>query len=405
MFKNGVPGIPLSKDWSTHKKLAFFKMMVDAGVLPWQTFSGNPLQFNAPKAHTLKSVKVEFEPKQDLHGYDAPWPAGGGKNIVHFEDVPTTTKNAVTYRIENNILYINGTATAGFSISAEAISLGSATYTLSAQTLSGTLGGVNNSLNAYSSAQTRYIAAFGNTGSGVRTFTDDIARIDMSINNTATFNNAVIGLQLEINASKTFFAPYSNISPISGWTGVDIYDEPDYDPTATPKLTVTWQDEAGTVYGGYLRINRDGSVDLIAPTMLWTAPNTGWSVYGEDIYYHNIPDETINVEAGARWYSMSSTFKRLQSLGNWYQVINAGEYTYNVSGISGQKRVWIRYDGAGTFSDVVNGATFVFLLQNPVTYHLPSVEALQALQGINTIWSDANGDVTVEARAEAVNNA
>ena len=35
------------------------------GMPDWQTFVGNPLQFDAPKAHTLKSVKVSFEASED----------------------------------------------------------------------------------------------------------------------------------------------------------------------------------------------------------------------------------------------------------------------------------------------------------------------------------------------------
>ena len=50
------------------------------GLIDWDEFTGNPVQFLAPKRHTLKSVKAYFSPKQDLHGQDAPYPAGGRKN-------------------------------------------------------------------------------------------------------------------------------------------------------------------------------------------------------------------------------------------------------------------------------------------------------------------------------------
>lgn len=30
----------------------------------------------------MKSCVVKMEPIQDLHGYDSPWPAGGGKNLA-----------------------------------------------------------------------------------------------------------------------------------------------------------------------------------------------------------------------------------------------------------------------------------------------------------------------------------
>lgn len=48
------------------KKLIWMQMLGLTGAsLPWQTFTGDPLQFAAPKAHTLKSVKVSFEASED----------------------------------------------------------------------------------------------------------------------------------------------------------------------------------------------------------------------------------------------------------------------------------------------------------------------------------------------------
>ena len=52
---------------------------ITGGSGTYETITGNPVSFTA-KAAPLKQLKVAFSPKQDLHGYDAPWPAGGGKN-------------------------------------------------------------------------------------------------------------------------------------------------------------------------------------------------------------------------------------------------------------------------------------------------------------------------------------
>lgn len=45
----------------------------------YETVTGNPVSFTA-KAAPLRKLEVAFSPVQDLHGYDAPWPAGGGVN-------------------------------------------------------------------------------------------------------------------------------------------------------------------------------------------------------------------------------------------------------------------------------------------------------------------------------------
>lgn len=45
------------------------------------TASGAVANFNTPLAMPLKSLKVYVNAKQDLHGYDHPWPAGGSAQI------------------------------------------------------------------------------------------------------------------------------------------------------------------------------------------------------------------------------------------------------------------------------------------------------------------------------------
>ena len=46
----------------------------------WATVSGAIASFTTPFAYPLKKLVAQINPVQDLHGYDAPWPAGGGKN-------------------------------------------------------------------------------------------------------------------------------------------------------------------------------------------------------------------------------------------------------------------------------------------------------------------------------------
>ena len=44
------------------------------------TVTGNPASFEASGNGKFLSLSVPFSPIQDLHGYDHPWPAGGGVN-------------------------------------------------------------------------------------------------------------------------------------------------------------------------------------------------------------------------------------------------------------------------------------------------------------------------------------
>lgn len=44
------------------------------------TATGNPLNFSTRSAQKANETVISLEPIQDLHGYDHPWPGGGGKN-------------------------------------------------------------------------------------------------------------------------------------------------------------------------------------------------------------------------------------------------------------------------------------------------------------------------------------
>ena len=46
-----------------------------------QTATGNPLTLQNCAPINAESLQVEFNPKQDLHGYDYPWVGGAGKNL------------------------------------------------------------------------------------------------------------------------------------------------------------------------------------------------------------------------------------------------------------------------------------------------------------------------------------
>lgn len=74
------------------------------------TATGNPLNFSTRSAQKAKETVISLEPIQDLHGYDHPWPAGGGKNklpltvnrIKGANNEGTWSGNSYTY---NNVVY------------------------------------------------------------------------------------------------------------------------------------------------------------------------------------------------------------------------------------------------------------------------------------------------------------
>ena len=92
------------------KRLLWMRMKAGARAV-WETIVGNPVSFTARNA-PLKQLSVAFSPKQDLHGYDSPWPAGGGKNLLRCS-ASSETVSGVTFTVNaDGSVKANGTATA-----------------------------------------------------------------------------------------------------------------------------------------------------------------------------------------------------------------------------------------------------------------------------------------------------
>lgn len=83
------------------------------GILPDDTASGSVANFETDLALPIKSLEIDVNAKQDLHGYDYPWTAGGGKNLLPFENVLTEgwsrTNSGITAEYSNGIMHVYGT--------------------------------------------------------------------------------------------------------------------------------------------------------------------------------------------------------------------------------------------------------------------------------------------------------
>ena len=144
----------------------------------------------------LKSLIVDVNPVQDLHGYDSPWVAGGGKNKFGGE-------YGVKWFFPTPLELHAGDT---FTVSASVPESG------------------NTRFNAYvgeSGATRIYNAGMNDTVNGrkVRTVT-----VNADVTYTAIMFDAAecTDIQFELGSSATPYAPYENICPISGWTGVNV---------------------------------------------------------------------------------------------------------------------------------------------------------------------------------------
>ena len=182
--------------------------------MPHDTASGSIASFPDGAAMPVIDCSVAVAPNQDLHGYDNPWPAGGGVN-KYPESAISGTNNAVTVTQNGGSYSLSGTASAYTQfISTESFTLQAGTYTLKEFNWVASIYVQLRSLDGQS--------VYANTaGEESNTFTLESettvkARIVVNAN---TVTNRTI--QIEIVSGSTapsVYSPYSNICPISGWT-------------------------------------------------------------------------------------------------------------------------------------------------------------------------------------------
>lgn len=213
------------------------KKLSGGGVQPTpqivdKTVTGNPLNFITQFAQLAKETVISLAPIQDLHGYDYPWPAGGGKNKLPMTvdgikasntsggtwSGNTYTRNGVSLTIQtddgNNVIgiLVNGTATTGFAFNIKFnINLESDDYILSVQ--SSFVWGAS----LYATGNGGNHEVSGDITS--KSFTDNIASVAMWISNNKSFNNFVVQPMIRLaTETDATFAPYSNYCPIDGRT-------------------------------------------------------------------------------------------------------------------------------------------------------------------------------------------
>lgn len=180
------------------------------------TASGAIASFSDGAAMPVEGLSVGMEPIQDLNGQDAPYPAGGGKNLLdlaYFE-----SRSTAYYEVDGDDLTVNASdGTAWTSIPVYPLKAG--TYTFSRTNTVG-LCAIRISDNDYAT-DAKTIAS--GVASGTFTLASDGGvkiKAGYSAGSGAyPFN---VRLQLELGSTATAYAPYENICPISGRSAVTV---------------------------------------------------------------------------------------------------------------------------------------------------------------------------------------
>lgn len=183
---------------------------------------------------SITELLVSFSPTQDLHGYDHPWPAGGGKNIA---DVRTdNSSNSQRISITGTPGNLTFTSTGSYGRAGYTVPVVTGqTYTISfkaSKTVSSgaksmlyvndTAGNWNYSYGAVLISRT---VSSEQEYTKTITATSDTLFLGFYLSAADSYPDTVIvkDLQVELGSSKTSYSPYSNICPISGRTGLNVY--------------------------------------------------------------------------------------------------------------------------------------------------------------------------------------
>ena len=332
----------------------------------YDTASGDIASFpDGADGLPVKDLTVAIEPVQDLHGYDYPWPAGGGKNLFN-KDAVTTGKRLgasgqelddADYYVSEYIPVTVGTAYVKNSPTADAYHR-FATY----------------------ASDKSFVRISNSNGITIETGEAYIRMCGLQTELSTT--------QVEIGTTATAYAPYSNICSISGWTGCNISHsgEDTSDPTV---ITISWQSEAGTVYGGTLElpsgvltVDRAG-VDM--GTLTWNLPT------GTVTRFNATPNPAIKAASNRSLYIQCSCYAPNVGGGAYdpFTIYNVGNDIYVVDGT---------YESASDFTTAVTGQIAVYPLATPLVIQLDPV-TVTTLLGQNNIWADC-GPSTVEYPAD-----
>lgn len=314
-----------------------------SGDLPWQTFVGNPLEFDAPKSHTLQSVTVEFEPIQDT--------SGGDPSPSHICPITGHTEVNVFIGDIAPLEFIDGKY-------------------------------YNDSGSLSSSSNTRYEA--------------DYIPVESNGNYYFVFDSTSSNkLRVhEYDANKTWLRQIISTNVTSTVISYTASSDASYIRYSYPIAsgdsnickTITNVPLGGTYYGGTLDVATgvltvDKTVEDMG-TLTWSgSSSTYWGI-----------NKTV---IGAKQVN------NIDLICSAYPTTNDKTSSFSIYDTTNAIRVYdSSYADAPAFETAMSGVQLVYELATPLTYNL-TAQQVQAIVGLNVMWTDCVS-LTVQARGTNV---
>ena len=307
----------IDMDWVSVEQLA--RYIYGAG-------SGDVVSFNTNIPDAIESLIAYIEAVQDLNGYENPWPGGAGKNKIDkslFTDgyhIDATTYLPAAF--PGRICTLNPIMVSGTSM------------VISFRNLVSSESDIGVIYSVFDGDTKKRRGSEKNQDVVIDISDGDRVYISMykTVAGSNTSQNISLddfdNLQLEYGSTKTSFAPYANICPITGWTGCNV--------SRTGKNLLDRDKSTKNYYinaSGVPTSNNDFEYSELIPV-------------NEPKFYI----EFTTTEATSRYYRLHG----YNSEGTWveqidaHQITAAGSYKYNVSVPSAIKYVRYSYPKAAT---------------------------------------------------------
>lgn len=341
--------------------MKYYSGLIDEGS--WKTAAGNIAVFNTKYRRNLKSLVVQLEPIQAGSGDPSPdniRPISGRTGATVYRTGKNLWKFESSYSASASGSFIPVDGTRQFALKA-------GTYTWSFNALQ-TMDTIQLNFRTEDNGQkaiTFYVGATSGTGKKLYTFTldEDVAVLRSAFCSSAF---AIEDFQLELGTTATAYEPYTGTT-----------------------IPVSWETEAGTVYGGEL--------DVVSGELTVT-----WDML--------VIDGTQNIRGNGRTAISQHAF--LNVSGKAYGIDNMISNKFSKTTVRDKVgkaigrpatngvEFYLPLDGTEN-TDVSckqwfteNPTQLCFELANPQTYQL-TPQQIQTLLGDNVIWSDA-GPISVE---------
>ena len=375
------------------RKLAKGELPPNAYLL--KEASGSLVSFSDGADLPTPSFICNITANQDLHGYDAPWVGGAGKNKLN-NIASSKTENNITFTVNSDgsvKVYSTGATATTVLVLTDTnnplIIQANKSYILSGCPNGGDYSTYELMLIATPTSGSAIVHDYGSDGAIKSSESDRILGVQIVVRSGQAINDTFYPMIRLASVSDATYAPYSNICPISGHTGVDAVISPTTEASAGTTIAVSWQTEAGEVYGGY--------VDLVSGVLVVTE---------EKLHFDNTNSSlwsgvATSSQGITRAYTVPSYSDREIVLSDSY--IKDLDFNTKLGGINinSQGRIIITPPFAQgksieEFKAELTNYPFdvVMTLATPLTYQLTPTQ-IKSLLGNNNAWC-STGDVDID---------